>query len=254
MQSARPADGDQGLTGAFGLVLHAGTEASDFELPSHIRRFQQGHSRGCDPEGDINMADEMTMNANIFINLRGTWRLRRSLRSALPGFPSGIFEGTATFTPRKPSAHSVKLELLYTEQGELKTDNGFTLKANRKYIYRYNDKDDKISAWFVKEETKDQKGKEEVENLFHDLEMEDGKTAVVARGEHLCSKDMYSAYYEFRMPKVSELNAEDEDDEEDDEDEEMKVWGLRYKVKGPQKDYTSETAYERTYSADLPSR
>ncbi|KAK6430319.1 hypothetical protein LTR95_013529 [Oleoguttula sp. CCFEE 5521] len=195
---------------------------------------------------------ERTLAASIFINLRGTWRLRRSLNSALPGFPSGTFDGMATFTPRKATAPSVTLELLYHEEGELKTDNGFTLRANRKYIYRYSRGEDKISAWFVKEETKDQKGKEEVDYLFHDLELETGENAVIARGEHLCSKDMYWAAYEFRMPKVSEVQDEDEDDE-DDAEEEMKVWGLRYKVKGPAKDYSSESAYERSHTKGLPT-
>ncbi|OQO11611.1 hypothetical protein B0A48_03338 [Cryoendolithus antarcticus] len=196
---------------------------------------------------------ERTLAASIFINLRGTWRLRRSLNSALPGFPSGTFDGTATFTPRKATVPSVTLELLYHEEGELKTDNGFTLRANRKYIYRYSRDEDKISAWFVKEETKDQRGKEEVDYLFHDLELETGENAVIARGEHLCSKDMYWAAYEFRMPKVSDVQDEDEDDENDSE-EEMKVFGLRYKVKGPSKDYTSESAYERSYTKEMPTR
>lgn len=194
---------------------------------------------------------QLTTVGNIFCNLMGTWKLRRTLNSVMPGFPSGTFEGTATFVPRKPTAHSVTAELLYHEEGELKTDTGFTLKANRKYIYRYSEVEDKMSAWFVKEDTKDKKGKEEVDYLFHDVEMEDENTAICGRGEHLCSMDMYWAYYEFRMPKVTEAPEEDEKDEDDDEDDDedeslkMKVWGLRYKVKGPQKDYTSDTAYER---------
>lgn len=196
---------------------------------------------------------ELTSNANIFRNLRGTWKLKRKLDSTLPGFPSGTLEGTATFTPRRPSSHTVTLELLYYEEGELKTDNGFTLKANRKYIYRYTADEDKISAWFVKEDTKDQSGREEVDYLFHDVEMEDGKTAVVGKGEHMCSKDFYEAYYEFRMPKVTE-EKEGDDDDDGDEDDEVKVWGLRYKVRGPQKDYTSDTAYVRTHAAELPIR
>lgn len=200
---------------------------------------------------------EQSLAASIFISLRGTWRLRRSLNSALPGFPSGTFEGNATFTPRKSSAPSVTLELLYHEEGEMKTDNGLMLRANRKYIYRYTRDEDKISAWFVKEDTKDDSGKEEADYLFHDLELEAGKSAVIARGEHLCSKDMYWAAYEFRMPQVSEVRDENEDeaeDDDDDEEEELKVWGLRYKVQGPAKDYTSQTAYERSYTTELPSR
>jgi hypothetical protein len=168
--------------------------------------------------------------AEIFKALRGTWKLKRSLNSALPGFPSGIFEGTATFTPRKPTIHNAKAELLYSEQGQLKTDTGLTLTANRKYVYRYNADEDKISAWFVKEETKQDEGAEEVDYLFHDLEIENSKNGWTGRGDHLCNLDMYWAYYEFRL----------------DEDEEMDVFGVRYKVKGPEKDYTSDTAYQRS--------
>lgn len=35
------------------------------------------------------------------------------------------------------------------------------------------------------------------------------------------------------MPKIAE------------EGDEMNVFGVKYKVKGPQKDYTSDTAYQR---------
>lgn len=195
--------------------------------------------RGIALDTVANMA-ELTNVGNIFRNLMGTWKLRRTLNSSLPGFPSGTFEGTATFVPRKPTAHSVTAELLYHEEGELKTDNGFTLKANRKYIYRYTQDEDKMSTWFVKEDTKDKRGKEEVDYLFHDVEMTDENSAVAGRGEHLCSMDMYWAYYEFRMPKITEQSADAEDDEPG-----MNIWGLRYKVKGPEKDYTSDTAYER---------
>jgi hypothetical protein len=174
--------------------------------------------------------------AEIFKNLKGSWTLKRSLNSALPGFPSGIFEGTASFTPRKPTAHSAKAELLYSEKGELKTDNGLTLTANRKYVYRYNAEEDKISAWFVKEETKHLDGKEQVDYLFHDLEIEHGKNGWAGKGEHLCNLDMYWAYYEFRLPE--------------DEDDDMDVFGVRYKVKGPEKDYTSDTAYQRVVEED----
>ncbi|KAK3052756.1 hypothetical protein LTR09_006239 [Extremus antarcticus] len=174
--------------------------------------------------------------AEIFKSLRGSWRLKRTLISSIPGSLSGIFEGTATFTPRKSKVSTYKVELLYAEKGHLKTDTGLTLSANRKYIYRYNFDEDKMSAWFVKEETKDKDGAEEVDYLFHDLEIKEGKNGWVGNGEHLCNKDMYICHYEFRLP-ISE--------DEDDEDEDMDVFGVRYKVKGPEKDYTSDTAYQR---------
>jgi hypothetical protein len=161
--------------------------------PSEVPRISRCASIICrnytdsiTPDTVANMA-EVTNVGNIFRNLMGTWKLRRTLNSKLPGFPSGTFEGTATFVPRKPTAHSVAAELLYHEEGELKTDNGFTLKANRKYIYRYSQDEDKMSAWFVKEDTKDKHGKEEVDYLFHDVEMTDQKSAIAGQGEHLCS-------------------------------------------------------------------
>ncbi|KAI5364072.1 hypothetical protein Slin14017_G060360 [Septoria linicola] len=180
--------------------------------------------------------------AAIFESLKGSWRLRRALDSQLAGFPSGIFEGVATFKARSPTVHSAAGELVYSERGELKTDNGFTLKANRKYVYRYDADEDKISAWFIKEDTKAKDGDEEVDYLFHDVEIDSKSNAIAGRGEHLCELDMYWAYYEFRLPKVAEVG----------EGERMDVFGVRYKVKGPQKDYTSDTAYTRTFSDELP--
>lgn len=72
----------------------------------------------------------------------------------------------------------------------------------------------------------------------HDLEMEQLEDGWVGRGEHLCNKDMYWALYDFRSPSVVENGKE------------LDVFGVRYKVKGPQKDYTSDTAYQRTFDAD----
>lgn len=177
--------------------------------------------------------------ATIFESLKGCWHLKRSLSSVLPGFPSGVFEGTAYFIPRKPTVHSAVGELLYTEQGELKTEKGLILKANRKYIYRYNADEEKISAWFVKEDTKLIQGNEEVDYLFHDLELARDGAGWVGRGDHLCDKDMYWAFYDFRTAKDPE-NCKALD-----------VFGLRYKVVGPSKDYSSDTAYQRVFSDDL---
>ncbi|KAF2487277.1 hypothetical protein BDY17DRAFT_306680 [Neohortaea acidophila] len=167
----------------------------------------------------------------IFESLKGSWRLKRSLNSVLAGFPSGIFEGSATFKPRA-NAHS---ELLYSEQGELKMDNGVTLTANRKYVYRYSTDEDKISAWFVTEESKQNDGREELDYLFHDLELEQVDGGWVGRGEHLCEMDAYWAFYDFRPSKLTTELA----------NKAVDVFGVRYKVKGPQKDYTSDTAYQR---------
>ena len=202
--------------------------------------YQGQTSNKADSPANNPMATKTPVSV-IFESLKGSWRLKRSLNSVLPGFPSGIFEGAASFTSRKPSAHGIAGELLYAEQGELKTDNGLTLKANRKYIYRYNADDDKISAWFVKEDTKMNDGNEEVDYLFHDLEMQQSGDGWVGKGDHLCNMDMYWALYDFRSTKSANARGA------------MDVFGVRYKVKGPEKDYTSDTAYQRILNEDLTS-
>ncbi|KAK0893365.1 hypothetical protein LTS16_025062 [Friedmanniomyces endolithicus] len=168
-----------------------------------------------------------TPTAVIFESLKGSWRLRRSLNSSLPHFPSVTFEGVATFRSRPSSANNVASELLYSEQGELRTDNGFVLKANR------------ISAWFVTEDSKQLDDREAVDYLFHDIETVHAGSGWVGQGEHLCELDMYWAYYEFRLPKVMEV------------DQKMDVFGVRFKVKGPQKDYTKRPSIHVSYLTSI---
>jgi hypothetical protein len=157
----------------------------------------------------------------VFKSFLGTWKLRRSLTSALPGFPSGEFTGTASFRPHNADASC----LLYHETGELVTEQGYKLLANRKYIYRFNPDDQNISIWFVKEPAPD--GNEEVDYLFHELDFSYLHQRWIAKGDHFCEKDMYWAFYDFRLANN------------------MSKWGLRYKVKGPRKDYLSDSAFER---------
>ncbi|PNS16078.1 DNA repair protein rhp54 [Sphaceloma murrayae] len=119
----------------------------------------------------------------IFRGLQGTWTLRRSLTSKLPGYPCGTFEGSATFSP---SDAFNKSAYLYHETGTLVTDQGFRLVADRKYIYRYSADDEKISAWFVKETS----GKDDVDYLYHELEFQREEDRWVARSDHLCVNDI----------------------------------------------------------------
>ncbi|KAL1310790.1 hypothetical protein AAFC00_001033 [Neodothiora populina] len=160
----------------------------------------------------------------IFKSLEGSWHMHRRLTSELPAFPSGTFTGSATFKPHGAFNNS---SYLYHETGELVTDTGYTLRANRKYIYRLSPGDEKISAWFVKEPHVD--GEEDVDYVFHEMEFEYTDGRWVAKGDHLCDMDMYWAFYDFRLSPNGAIDR----------------WGLRYKVKGPQKDYHSDTAYTR---------
>ena len=92
--------------------------------------------------------------------------MKRSLDSKIKGFPSGTLLGEASITRHTSFGGS---SLLYREKGELVTEQGFKLRAERKYIYRYSSEDEKISMWFVKDS---QNGDDEVDYLFHELEFE----------------------------------------------------------------------------------
>ncbi|GAB7340989.1 hypothetical protein MBLNU457_7323t1 [Dothideomycetes sp. NU457] len=161
----------------------------------------------------------------IFESLEGKWQMRRSLDSRLPGFPSGTFAGEATFTPHNAFNGN---SYLYHETGELQTEQGFKLRADMKYIYRLDLENEKISAWFVK----DDNGKDDVDYLYHELEFERKDARWIARGDHLCVMDMYWTFYDFRT-------------EIKDGKSSLSYWGLRTQVKGPEKDYTTDTAYHR---------
>lgn len=198
-----------------------GHEHSPEILRSYQLKQQQHHHHH---QRNMPLLEAKPPLETIFKSLEGTWKLHRRLTSELPGYPSGTFTGSATF--RRHDAFGAS-SYLYHETGELVTETGFTLRANRKYIYRYSAEDEKISAWFVKEPHPE--GQEEVDYLFHELEFDVAENRWIAKGDHLCDMDMYWAFYDFRITG----NAD------------MAKWGLRYKVKGPQKDYLSDTAYER---------
>lgn len=161
----------------------------------------------------------------IWNGFEGQWRLTRSLDSNLPGFPRGTFAGTATFKPHNAFNGS---SYLYHETGELTTDQGHKLIANRKYIFRYSPEDEKISCYFVKEDNDE----DDVDYLNHELEFEVKDGRWIAKGDHLCGMDMYWSLYDFRL-------------ERKDNNSLLSYWGLRHMVKGPQKDYSSDTAYQR---------
>ncbi|KAI0753284.1 putative pyridine nucleotide-disulfide oxidoreductase [Daedaleopsis nitida] len=183
----------------------------------------------------------------VFRSLLGTWRLERDLLSRSPGFPSGHFSGTARFLLREPTREArmcvsdpeyARLrseewmeEYLYVEDGTLTTESGQSFQATRRYVWRYSERDDEISVWFVK--PRDQK---RVDYLFHRVEfaMPDGEDAEEdvrgweARAGHLCVKDYYNVKYRFTFRAVN-----------------LERWTVEYAVKGPAKDYTLVGEYRR---------
>ena len=167
----------------------------------------------------------------LFQGLEGKWLLRRNLKSAIPTYPSGLFEGTAVIEARDPTDESFDLEYLYSEKGELTTEQGFKMQATRQYVYRYQENANTISAWFVSTEDR-----WSVDYMFHSLEFGstgrlDGKDSIVAmraKGYHRCIEDDYQARYLFQMRDAVPTQ-----------------WELTFAVQGPSKDYVAEASYVR---------
>ncbi|KAL2885515.1 pyridine nucleotide-disulfide [Ceratocystis lukuohia] len=195
----------------------------------------------------------------VFRDLLGTWKLERSLDSKSPSYPSGQFNGTATFSIRAGTSHGLKLtqsidelteskdeahdeltaqsrldfitEYVYYETGTFTASNGLEFQASRHYIWRYDEVDDALSVWFAS--TKDSL---EVDYLFHNVKFQplvDKETGLTsskwrANAGHLCIDDFYSAEYEFNFNGVN-----------------LHDWCLAYGVKGPNKDYRLAASYTR---------
>ncbi|KAK4167140.1 hypothetical protein QBC43DRAFT_231101 [Cladorrhinum sp. PSN259] len=183
----------------------------------------------------------------VFRCLLGEWRLERQLISKLPSHPSGHFSGTAKFLLRRGTRDGREaefdrlgpdgdpgLEYLYVEEGDFKASNGFTFRATRRYIWRYNEAKDKLSVWFAK--TDDQK---RADYLFHQIDFDvpeydpskessNSTRGWHAKSGHMCIDDYYDVKYEFHFQAVN-----------------LKDWRLGYTVKGPQKDYSIDGVYSR---------
>lgn len=178
----------------------------------------------------------------VFRSLLGTWRLERDLDSKLTSHPSGHFSGTAQFLLRKKTSHGLQcasngtptpvdeegLEYLYIEEGDFKTESGFGFRATRRYIWRYDEKRDVLSVWFVKPE-----GLKTADYLFHEIEFKQPEEGTRDAGwkagaGHLCIDDFYDVEYGFKFQAVN-----------------LKEWSVGYNVKGPKKDYTIQGSYTR---------
>ncbi|KAM3548940.1 hypothetical protein ARSEF4850_009124 [Beauveria asiatica] len=187
----------------------------------------------------------------VFRSLVGTWKLERTLTSRLPTHPSGHFSGTAQFLLRKTTTEGVQCaankeeegvvassaacqdgegyEYLYIEDGDFKTDQGFGVRATRRYVYRYDEASDMMSVWFAKPDDN-----KRVDYLFHRIEFEDPPASGghqhgwPAKSGHLCIDDYYNVRYNFVFDAVN-----------------VESWVCAYTVNGPQKDYTIHGTYTR---------
>jgi hypothetical protein len=163
--------------------------------------------------------------AAVFRSMQGVWTLSRTISSRKASMPGGTFNGSAHFHPRFPTDAAFASEYLYIEEGTLTLDSGASFPASRRYIYRYNEVTDKISAWFADE---DGVG---VGALFNTwvFERPTGQfEGWVARGEHWCEPDNYTNLCEFKFRGAA-----------------IQEFGIRYEVEGPSKDYSHQSRYVR---------
>jgi len=168
-----------------------------------------------------------------FRAMQGSWNIRRDLKSAKTTYPSGRFTGVANFHPRLATDREYDAEYLYIEDGEFVTDTGMTMKGSRRYVYRYQENKDAITAWFVKPDD----GKS-VDYFFHELQFhvsnKECKSSLLdqkgwsATSHHLCVPDNYYVTYLFQFRGAA-----------------LGRFRVQYQVKGPEKDYISETWFER---------
>lgn len=203
-----------------------------------FQEAREGMSKACSPS-ELEEAKVPTRKlwSSIFIAMEGRWKIVRNLDSAVPTYPSGIFEGTAVFKKRPPTNPEYEAEYLYLEDGKLTTQQGLSLAATRRYVYRLQKGTHAISSWFVKPDDGST-----VHYLFHELKFAEtdhdqqkiGNIGhVVATGHHLCIDDDYRVEYRFQAVEGT-----------------LPGWNLRYTVKGPKKDYITDAEYARD---DWPS-
>jgi len=162
----------------------------------------------------------------VFRGLQGAWLIERRIASRT-STPGGTFSGTAHFHPRTPASSTYAFEYLYIEEGTFAMDTGLSFPASRRYIYRYNEASDKITSWFAAEDN------ESVGALFNTWEFWHPSMTGLdggwrARGSHWCDPDTYKNECEFRFDGAR-----------------LDRFGITYEAKGPNKDYSHESWYER---------
>ncbi|KAF3927499.1 hypothetical protein AA313_de0200696 [Arthrobotrys entomopaga] len=180
----------------------------------------------------------------IFRSLLGEWNLQRRVISRRLSNPGGRFTGVANFSLRYGTPHGREAEFaeieenegdhgfeyLYVETGEFENEaNGMKFPATKRNIWRYNEKDDRLSVWDVRPEDD-----LTAAGSFHDIEMiprkdEEGDK-VLWRGKgsyvHGMKEHELRCAFKFRSVNLTE-------------------WWMVYNINGPDTSYGTETVYRR---------
>ena len=153
-----------------------------------------------------------------------TFKFHRTLVSRLDSMPSGTVDGSCTF---KALEHSITPDLLYAEEGVLRLPSSLTpLTVSQRYIYSFPSNDSHLDIHFVK------RNSQERDYIFLSLALTNTADRIESCDTHLCINDLYKASFTFHGldPHAEEVG---------------EGFGFRivYDVKGPAKDYTSDTTY-----------
>jgi Family of unknown function (DUF6314) len=114
--------------------------------------------------------------------------------------------GTAVFDPGKDGW------LAYREQGQLRLTNGQAFEAERRYLFQPQPAG--FAVFFM----------EEPPRLFHEVILMPVQRTLLGEAPHLCADDHYLSRYEFKPDGT---------------------FSIRHIVRGPRKDYRSDTMYRR---------
>jgi hypothetical protein len=175
------------------------------------------------------LVDSKFVAAAVFRGMQGMWSISRRIDTHKLGAPGGTFRGTAHFHPRLPTNLVFSAEYLYIEEGIFTMASGAVFPATRRYVYRYNEASEAITAWFVEDDG------ENVGALFNTwmFQAPDGiHTGWVANGHHWCDPDTYKNTCEFEFRGAA-----------------LQMFNITYQVKGPNKDYSHQSWYERPATA-----
>lgn len=155
----------------------------------------------------------------LFKALRGQWSFSRKFKNMSSQKSLGTAKGMAIFSPIENNV------LAYEEKGEFTAQSGSTLSMEREYLYSYDPEKDTIEKHFSQDKKPN--------GLFYSLAFSSDRLLKTATGDHLCKKDRYKASYSFQFEGT---------------EDNLKKFTLTYQVKGPEKDYESETVFEKKRS------
>lgn len=150
----------------------------------------------------------MLLAERVFQQLRGRWKLSRTITDRLTATVM-IGEGSASFL----SAGKDAAILHYREDLKVSFPDGLTTDAYREYLYKLEA--GKIHVYFH--------GGPDTGKFFYELKFAID-TPKTAAGSHLCISDLYNASYVLHSDNYFEIY---------------------YEVKGPKKNYLSQSHYER---------